>query len=167
VVGDVIDKFFNNNNVVSGGGSVTGEIGQTANDGESVVKSITANVINGIPQLEQHVWKAKLTQSGTDPIVIESVMIDTVGFNITSDYSGVGMYSLSGFDLTDFGFPNTFDEVNYEINNSMGLEDKFDVSYYCEGTTIFIDTFRNNSHHDNVIPNSTARSFIITVTLYI
>jgi hypothetical protein len=167
VVGDVIDKFFNNNNVVSGGGSVTGEIGQTANDGESVVKSITANVINGIPQLNQHVWKAKLTQSGTDPIVIESVMIDTVGFNITSDYSGVGMYSLSGFDLTDFGFPNTFDEVNYEINNSMGLEDKFDVSYYCEGTSIFIDTFRNNSHHDNVIPNSTARSFIITVTLYI
>jgi hypothetical protein len=167
VVGDVIDKFFNNNNVVSGGGSVTGEIGQTANDGESVVKSITANVINGIPQLEQHVWKAKLTQSGTNPIVIESVMIDTVGFNIASDYSGVGMYSLSGFDLTDFGFPNTFDEVNYEINNSMGLEDKFDVSYYCEGTTIFIDTFRNNSHHDNVIPNSTARSFIITVTLYI
>jgi hypothetical protein len=167
VVGDVIDKFFNNNNVVSGGGSVTGEIGQTANDGESVVKSITANVINGIPQLEQHVWKAKLTQSGTDPIVIESVMIDTVGFNITSDYSGVGMYSLSGFDLTDFGFPNTFDEVNYEINNSMGLEDKFDVSYYCEGTTIFIDTFRNNSHHNSVIPNSTARSFIITVTLYI
>ena len=167
VVGDVIDKFFNNNNVVSGGGSVTGEIGQTANDGESVVKSITANVINGIPQLNQHVWKAKLTQSGTNPIVIESVMIDTVGFNITSDYSGVGMYSLSGFDLTDFGFPNTFDEVNYEINNSMGLEDKFDVSYYCEGTTIFIDTFRNNSHHNSVIPNSTARSFIITVTLYI
>jgi hypothetical protein len=167
VVGDVIDKFFNNNNVVSGGGSVTGEIGQTANDGESVAKSITANVINGIPQLNQHVWKAKLTQSGTDPIVIESVMIDTVGFNITSDYSGVGMYSLSGFDLTDFGFPNTFDEVNYEINNSMGLEDKFDVSYYCEGTTIFIDTFRNNSHHNDILPNSTARSFIITVTLYI
>jgi hypothetical protein len=167
IFSDIIDKYFTNNNVTGDGGIVVGEIGQTAVDGNNVFKSVTTSTINGIPQLEQHVWKAKLTQSGTDPIVIESVMIDTVGFNITSDYSGVGMYSLSGFDLTDFGFPNTFDEVNYEINNSMGLEDKFDVSYYCEGTTIFIDTFRNNSHHNSVIPNSTARSFIITVTLYI
>ena len=167
IFSDIIDKYFTNNNVTGDGGIVVGEIGKTAVDGNNVFKSVTTSSINGIPQLNQHVWKAKLTQSGTDPVVIESVMIDTVGFNITSDYSGVGMYSLSGFDLTDFGFPNTFDEVNYEINNSMGLEDKFDVSYYCEGTTIFIDTFRNNSHHDNVIPNSTARSFIITVTLYI
>jgi hypothetical protein len=167
VVGDVIDKFFNNNNVVSGGGSVTGEIGQTANDGESVLKSITANVINGIPQLNQHVWKAKLTQSGTDPIVIESVMIDTVGFNITSNYFRKGEYSLSGFDMSDFGYPNTFDEMNVEINNSNGILDKDWVEYYLEGTTIFINTYRSGSHHDEVLPSDTTRSFIITVTLYI
>jgi hypothetical protein len=167
IFSDIIDKYFTNNNVTGDGGFVVGEIGKLAVDGNNVFKSVTTSTINGIPQLEQHVWKAKLTQTGTNPIVIESVMIDTVGFNITSDYSGVGTYSLSGFDLTDFGFPDTFDEINYEINNSMGLEDKFNVSYYCEGTTIFIDTFRNNSHHNSVIPNTTARSFIITVTLYI
>jgi len=69
--------------------------------------------------------------------------------------------------MSDFGYPDTFDEINYEINNSNALPDKDMVTYYCEGTTIFIDSLQNGSHKNDVIPNSTARSFIITVTLYI
>lgn len=164
---DIIDKYFTNNNVTDGGGVVIGDIGQDATDGNNYFKSVTTDSINGIPQLNQHVWKAKLTQTGTNAIVIESVMIDTVGFNITSDYLSDGMYSLSGFDMSDFGYPNTFDEINYEINNSNALPDKDMVTYYCEGTTIFIDSLQNGSHKNDIIPNSTARSFILTLTLYI
>ena len=167
IFSDIIDKYFTNNNVTGDGGIVVGEIGKTAVDGNNVFKSVTTSTINGIPQLNQHVWKAKLTQTGTNPIVIESVMIDTVGFNITSNYFRKGEYSLSGFDMSDFGYPNTFDEMNVEINNSNGILDKDWVEYYLEGTTIFINTYKSGSHHDEVLPSDTTRSFIITVTLYI
>jgi hypothetical protein len=166
VVGDVIDKFFNNNNVVSGGGSVTGEIGQTANDGESVVKSITANVINGVPQLNKEVYMAKLTQTGTNaPEVVE--LINTFGFNITPSYIDKGEYALSGFSLEDYGITDSFENVVYSIENTNGILDKDWVEYYCEGDNVFINTYKSGSHHDEVLPSDYTRSFIITVTLYI
>lgn len=164
---DIIDNYFDNNNVINGGGNVIGSIGKEVADGGSYFKSVTTDTINGIPQLNQHVFKAKLTQSGTNPIVIESVMIDTIGFNITSDYISRGKFVLSGFDLTDYGFPDTFDRINYEINNSNALPDKDSVTFICEDTKIFIDTLRNGSHQNSIIPNSSIRSFILTVTLYI
>jgi hypothetical protein len=167
IFSDIIDKYFTNNNVTGDGGIVVGEIGQTAVDGNNVFKSVTTSTINGIPQLQQNVWKAKLTQTGTDPIVIESVLIDTVGFNITSDYLARGNYQLGGFDTNDFGYTATFDEVNYELNNTNALLDDTFVEYYCEGNNIFINTFINNSLDDNVLPSDTTRSFILTVTLYI
>lgn len=164
---DIIDKYFTNNNVTDGGGVVIGDIGQDATDGNNFFKSVTTDSINGIPQLNQHVWKAKLTQTGTDAIVIESVMIDTVGFNITSDYLSKGHFSLSGFDMSDFGYTATFDEMNVEINNSNGILDKDFVEYYLEGTTIFINTYKNGGSENDVLPSDTTRSFILTLTLYI
>jgi hypothetical protein len=166
VIGDVIDKFFNNNNVVSGGGSVTGEIGKTANDGESVVKSITANVINGVPQLNKEVYMAKLTQSGTNaPVVVE--LINTLGFTIVSYYNRKGEYQLSGFSLEDYGITDSFENVVYSIENTNGILDKDFVEYYCEGDDVFINTYKSGSHDNGVLPSDTSRSFIITVTLYI
>jgi len=166
VIGDVIDKFFNNNNVVSGGGSVTGEIGQTANDGESVVKSITANVINGVPQLKKEVYVAKLTQSGTNaPEVVE--LINTFGFNITPSYIDKGHYALSGFSLEDYGITDSFENVVYGIENTNAIVDKHFVEYYCEGDNLFINTYQNGASENGVLPNDFTRSFIITVTLYI
>jgi len=166
VIGDVIDKFFNNNNVVSGGGSVTGEIGQTANDGESVVKSITANVINGVPQLNKEVYMAKLTQSGTNaPEVVE--LINTFGFNITPSYIDKGHYALSGFSLEDYGITDSFENVVYSIENTNGILDKDFVEYYCEGDNLFINTYKSSSSENDVLPSDFTRSFIITVTLYI
>jgi len=166
VIGDVIDKFFNNNNVVSGGGSVTGEIGQTANDGESFVKSITANVINGVPQLKKEVYMAKLTQSGTNaPEVVE--LINTFGFNITPSYIDKGEYALSGFSLEDYGITDSFENVVYSIENTNGILDKDWVEYYCEGDNLFINTYKSSASENDVLPNDYTRSFIITVTLYI
>jgi hypothetical protein len=166
VIGDVIDKFFNNNNVVSGGGSVTGEIGQTANDGESVVKSITANVINGVPQLNKEVYVAKLTQSGTNaPEVVE--LINTFGFNITPSYIDKGEYALLGFSLEDYGITDSFENVVYSIENTNGILDKDFVEYYCEGDNLFINTYKSSASENDVLPSDYTRSFIITVTLYI
>lgn len=164
---DIIGKYFTNNNVTDGGGVVIGDIGHDATDGNNYFKSVTTDSINGIPQLQQHVWKAKLTQTGTNAIVIESVMIDTVGFNITSDYLAKGHFSLSGFDMSDFGYTATFDEINVEINNSNGILDKDWVEYYLEGTTIFINTYKSGSSENDVLPSDTTRSFILTLTLYI
>jgi len=166
VVGDVIDKFFNNNNVVSGGGSVTGEIGQTANDGESVLKSITANIINGVPQLNKEVYMAKLTQSGTNaPEVVE--LINTFGFNITPSYIAKGEYLLAGFSLEDYGITDSFENVVYSIENTNGILDKDWVEYYCEGDNLFINTYKSGSLENDILPSDYTRSFIITVTLYI
>jgi len=164
---DIIHKYFTNNNVTDGGGVVIGDIGHDATDGNNFFKSVTTDSINGIPQLNQHVWKAKLTQSGTNPIVIESVMIDTVGFNVTSDYFRKGEFSLGGFDMSNFGYTATFDEINVEINNSNGILDKDWVEYYLEGTTIFINTYKSGSKENNILPSDTTRSFILTLTLYI
>ena len=112
-VRNVYDKmFFENNNVVSGGGVVSGVTGKVTNGG-IVVKTIETEKINGIKSLFEPRYKFALKQFGTNPPYITKIIqndfeIQTV---ITRDSAGVYRFQnmvsslLSVFFITeDSGF---------------------------------------------------------------
>lgn len=188
---EIIDNFWNNNNVINDGGIVIGSIGKQAVKGDNFLKSITTESINGVPQLNTRIWKAKITQTGTDDPIIDTVYLNTLGLNITATRFSAGAYILDGFTndelsaifltteegnlrvtedgeslITETGL-NTFDSIPYEINSSMFLQTGQEIGVYSEGNKIFLYTDIAGTPSDGVIPSDNSRSFILTVTLYI
>lgn len=187
---EISDKFWNNNNVINNGGIVIGSIGKQAVDGNNFLKEITTESINGIPQLDRHIWKAKITQSGTDDPIIDRVYLNTLELIITPTRTSAGSYILDGFsnddyttlfvvtetgeyritedgeNLTTESGINMFD-IDYELTNSMFLQTTQEIGVYCESTKIFLDTLISGVPSDGVIPSDNTRSFILTFTLYI
>lgn len=188
---EIIDNFWNNNNVINDGGIVIGSIGKQAVKGDNFFKSITTESINGVPQLNTHIWKAKITQTGTDDPIIDTVYLNTLGLSITPTRTSAGFYVFDGFTndelsaifLTteDGGFrvtedgesridetsAGTFNTIPYEINNSLFKQTGQDIGVYSEGNKIFFDTTIAGTPSDGVIPSDNTRVFILTVTLYI
>lgn len=188
---EISDNFWNNNNVINNGGIVIGSIGKQAVNGDNFFKSITTENINGIDQIPQQVFKAKITQTGTDDPIIETVYLNTLGFNITPTRTSAGFYVFDGFTndelsalflLTEDGdfritedgesridetSAGTFNTIPYEINNSLFKQTGQDIGVYSEGNKIFFDTTIAGTPSDGVIPSNNTRVFILTVTLYI
>jgi hypothetical protein len=188
---EISDNFWNNNNVINNGGIVIGSIGKQAVNGDNFFKSITTENINGIEQIQQQVFKAKITQTGTDDPVIETVYLNTLGFNITPTRTSAGNYIFDGFtndelsaiflateegDLRitedsesriDEGIASTFNTIPYEINTSLFKQTGHDIGVYSEDSKIFFYTTIAGTPSDGVIPSDNSRTFILTVTLYI
>jgi len=188
---EINDNYWNNNNVINNGGIVIGSIGKQAVNGDNFFKSITTESINGIEQIQQQVFKAKITQTGTDDPVIETVYLNTLGFNITTSRTSAGSYVFDGFTnddlsaiflatedgalritedgefLIDETGLATFNAIPYEINTSLFKQTGHDIGIYCEGSKIFFDTTIAGVPSDGVIPSDYTRTFILTVTLYI
>ena len=109
-------------------------------------------------QGQPKIWKAQITQTGTNAPVL-TVLVNTLGVTVTTAYADVGEYLLNGFDLNLTGL-TAVEITNANING---------LIYLAVNTTSQIQVSVMNyglSPNDDLINTAYQLSQIITVTKY-
>jgi hypothetical protein len=110
--------------------------------------------------IEPKIWKAQIEQTGTSAPVL-TVLVNTLGVTLTPSYSGVGDYSIDGFDGNLTGL--------IEIDLTSYIEENNTTEINCLTSSILrIKSFTAGSIANDVFSNSGTNvgSSILTVTKY-
>ena len=133
-----------------------GEFYQDTATGLTYTRS-TAGIIasSGLPT--SGVWKARITQTGTNAPVL-TVFVNTLGVTVTPNYAGVGTYTLTGFATLLTG--------NVEIEQQFHLAYLNDaIALLSTSSVIALSTYTSGVLANGVLISSTIIR-TITVTVY-
>lgn len=119
-------QFYNNNNVVING-EVYGVTGKVVDDGTVYTKNLVAESINGVTLTETPVWKAIVSQSGTNAPIIEKVLLNDYNLNIEPEYISTGTYRFKNIYVNDNLYISTEDGDLLTTEDEYWLLDESDI----------------------------------------
>lgn len=143
-------QFYNNNNVVING-EVYGVTGKVVDDGTVYTKNLVAESINGVTLTETPVWKAVVSQSGTNAPIIERVLLNDYNLNIETEYVSTGTYRFKQIYVDDNLYLSTEDGDLLTTEDDFWLLDESDLVPLVSACIV------EPHHNDNLIDGNHAR----------
>lgn len=143
-------QFYNNNNVVING-EVYGVTGKVVDDGTVYTKNLVTESINGVTLTEAPVWKAVVSQSGTNAPIIERVLLNDYDLNITTEYVSTGTYRFKQIYVNDNLYLSTEDGDLLTTEDDFWLLDESDLVPLVSACIV------EPHHNDNLIDGNHAR----------
>ena len=143
-------QFYNNNNVVING-EVYGVTGKVVDDGTVYTKNLVAESINGVTLTETPVWKAVVSQSGTNAPTIERVLLNDYNLNIETEYVSTGTYRFKQIYVNDNLYLST------EDGDLLTTEDDFWILDESDLVPLVSACIVEPHHNDNLIDGNHAR----------
>lgn len=119
-------QFFTNNNVVING-EVFGITGKVVDDGTVYTKNLVTESINGVTLTETPIWKAVVSQSGTNAPTIERVLLNDYNLNVSTEYVSTGTYRFTDIYVNDNLYLSTEDGDLLTTEDEFWLTDESDL----------------------------------------
>lgn len=143
-------QFYNNNNVVING-EVFGITGKVVDDGTVYTKNLVSESINGVTITEAPIWKAIVSQSGTNAPTIERVLLNDYNLNVSTEYVSTGTYRFTDIYVNDNLYLSTEDGDLLTTEDEFWLTDESDLVPLVSACIV------EPHHNDNLADGNHAR----------